>query len=169
MAAPAEAPPNAAEPGPSPVVFPADGVVTAAWCAALAATLAAASLAPAAELPRLLPAKELSALIAAATRAVKDDEALVALAPGAGGRITVVGDTHGQYHDVLRLLELAGCPSADNLFILNGDFVDRRARRRPSALGAPPRAVPPDARPDAPTRPDACGRARCAEARGAWR
>jgi hypothetical protein len=39
------------------------------------------------------------------------------LAPGAGGadvKVNVVGDTHGQLHDVLRLIQLAGTPSPTN-------------------------------------------------------
>jgi serine/threonine-protein phosphatase 5 len=42
-------------------------------------------------------------------------------------RVNVVGDTHGQYHDVLKLLHLAGDPSATNWYVFNGDFVDRGA------------------------------------------
>jgi len=41
--------------------------------------------------------------------------------------VNVVGDTHGQYHDVLTLLEIAGKPSSKNCFVFNGDFVDRGA------------------------------------------
>ena len=41
--------------------------------------------------------------------------------------VNVVGDTHGQFHDVLQLLELAGKPSSKNNFVFNGDFVDRGA------------------------------------------
>jgi serine/threonine-protein phosphatase 5 len=131
MAAPAEAAQDAAS-AASPVAYP-DGAVTAGWCVALAATLETASKAPASELPRWLPAKELTKLIVAATKAVAADEALVKVTPPAGARCTVVGDTHGQLHDVLRLFCLAGWPSADSLFVLNGDFVDRRACDRARA------------------------------------
>jgi serine/threonine-protein phosphatase 5 len=41
--------------------------------------------------------------------------------------VTVVGDTHGQFHDVVRMMEVAGPPSANSLFIINGDMVDRGA------------------------------------------
>ena len=42
-------------------------------------------------------------------------------------KVNVVGDTHGQYHDVLKMLNLAGDPSPTNWYVFNGDFVDRGA------------------------------------------
>lgn len=42
-------------------------------------------------------------------------------------QVTVVGDTHGQYWDLMNLLsdEVNGFPSASNPYIFNGDMVDR--------------------------------------------
>lgn len=41
------------------------------------------------------------------------------------GTIRIIGDTHGQYQDVVKLFEKYGYPSSRNPYLFNGDFVDR--------------------------------------------
>lgn len=45
--------------------------------------------------------------------------------PSANPRVTVCGDTHGQYYDVLNIFEINGMPDKTNPYLFNGDFVDR--------------------------------------------
>lgn len=41
------------------------------------------------------------------------------------GKLTIVGDIHGQVKDLLHILDESGFPSSTNKYIFNGDFVDR--------------------------------------------
>lgn len=42
-----------------------------------------------------------------------------------GKKLTVVGDTHGQFYDVMNLFQKFGFVSNDHIYLINGDFVDR--------------------------------------------
>lgn len=45
--------------------------------------------------------------------------------PKTGNFIKVVGDTHGQFQDLLYIFDKFGNPSSENPYLFNGDYVDR--------------------------------------------
>lgn len=56
---------------------------------------------------------------------ILDNEPNIIGVPLTSEGVTVVGDLHGQYTDLLRIFSICGYPSDNNRFIFNGDFVDR--------------------------------------------
>ena len=60
-----------------------------------------------------------------AKRILEADEAIVDVKIPQGARLTVCGDVHGQFYDLMRIFEENGLPSLTNMYLWNGDFVDR--------------------------------------------
>ncbi|KAG0155815.1 hypothetical protein PDIDSM_2988 [Penicillium digitatum] len=62
-------------------------------------------------------------------KAVKDlvynEPTMVEIGVESGKKLTVCGDTHGQYFDLLEIFRRNGAPSDTHAYLFNGDFVDR--------------------------------------------
>jgi len=64
-------------------------------------------------------------IILATKKLVYEEPTMVEMHVRSGKKLTVCGDTHGQYFDLLEIFRLNGFPSADHGYLFNGDFVDR--------------------------------------------
>ena len=64
-------------------------------------------------------------IILAVTNIVKDEPTMVEMEIEKGRKLTVCGDTHGQFFDLLEIFRLNGSPTEEHGYLFNGDFVDR--------------------------------------------
>lgn len=64
-------------------------------------------------------------IILAVKKIVYDEATMVEMEVPDGTTLTVCGDTHGQYFDLMELFRLNGKPSDNHYYLFNGDFVDR--------------------------------------------
>lgn len=64
-------------------------------------------------------------IIASVKKIVYDEPTMVEMEVKEGQKLTVCGDTHGQFFDLLEIFRLNGFPSDSHLYLFNGDFVDR--------------------------------------------
>ena len=64
-------------------------------------------------------------IILAVKELVYNEPTMVETAVQNDHKLTVCGDTHGQYFDLLEIFRLNGFPSATHHYLFNGDFVDR--------------------------------------------
>ena len=62
---------------------------------------------------------------------LKSLPSLVDVPVAEGNCITVCGDVHGQYYDLLNIFELNGMPSEDNPYLFNGEICGARGRWGP--------------------------------------
>eukprot|EP00667_Euglena_gracilis_P014544 EG_transcript_15083 len=72
-----------------------------------------------------VPGKWLEALLTDATKRLTQLPNVVHVQVTGKAKVTVVGDTHGQFDDLLAIFESNGYPTQLNRYVFNGDFVDR--------------------------------------------
>lgn len=90
--------------------------ITPEWCEQLMEHLKA---------QKKLSQKYLINLLVRAKRILRDQPTLVEFNYPDNVEMTVCGDTHGQFYDLLNIFKLNGNPSTTNPYLFNGDFVDR--------------------------------------------
>lgn len=64
-------------------------------------------------------------IIQKATELFEPLDSLVDIAIDELEEITVCGDIHGQYYDLVNIFKMNGDPSEENPYLFNGDFIDR--------------------------------------------
>lgn len=69
--------------------------------------------------------KYVSQILSAVHKIVYDEPTMVEFEVEDGHTLTVCGDTHGQFYDLLQIFKLNGFPSESHHYLFNGDFVDR--------------------------------------------
>ena len=72
-----------------------------------------------------IPKKYVFQIVKAVKEIVYDEPTMVEMEVQPDTKLTVCGDTHGQYFDLLEIFRLNGYPSDKQGYLFNGDFVDR--------------------------------------------
>ncbi|KAK9459344.1 Metallo-dependent phosphatase-like protein [Lipomyces oligophaga] len=72
-----------------------------------------------------LPRKYLFAIIIETMAIFRSEPTMVEVEVGPDELMSVCGDTHGQFYDVLELFRFNGRPDERHIYLFNGDFVDR--------------------------------------------
>lgn len=110
------------------VRWPGDGVLTEEWLDAFTTTLERVSRElPASQLGHFLPVPVIDSVVLSASKLLHREPNCLQVSVESSCSVVLVGDLHGQFHDLLHLLQLAGPPSSSRIFIFNGDYVDRGA------------------------------------------
>ncbi|KAG9456621.1 hypothetical protein H6P81_001129 [Aristolochia fimbriata] len=115
-------------PVPIPLSFPDNGNLTLAWIEDLVSAFEWSSrhLTPS-QFPYVFPVSVFDTLVLKASKILHKEPNCVPVNEGGdeNSSVVVVGDVHGQLHDVIFLLKDAGWPSENRFFVFNGDYVDR--------------------------------------------
>ncbi|XP_059458086.1 serine/threonine-protein phosphatase 7-like isoform X2 [Corylus avellana] len=116
-------------PLPQALIWPADDRVTLQWIQDVTSTIKQFSdnHTPS-EFHSIMPIAVANKLIDSASSILSKEPNCVEIdCHGEDSRVVVVGDIHGQFHDLLYVLENAGFPSENQFYVFNGNYVDKGA------------------------------------------
>ncbi|XP_075667796.1 serine/threonine-protein phosphatase 7 inactive homolog isoform X4 [Castanea sativa] len=111
------------------LIWPPDDCITLDWIWSLISTIKQFSQNhPPSEFQLVMPISVVDKLVDKASSILSNEPNCVKIdCHGVDSRVVVVGDIHGQFHDLLHLLENAGFPSENQFYVFNGNYVDRGA------------------------------------------
>lgn len=111
-----------------PIQWPSDSL-TQNWVISLMEAFDWASKnLPASEFPTLLPVEVLDELVHCASEILMEEPNIIRIdGLDTDSGVVVVGDIHGQLHDLIFLLNDAGFLAGNRVFVFNGDYVNRGA------------------------------------------
>jgi serine/threonine-protein phosphatase 5 len=108
-------------------IFPDDGIITKEWVFELIDSMKDLNNKKSYE-ERYMDKKYLLKMILKAKNILSEyNESIINIDIPYGKNFTIVGDIHGQFYDLLNIFEINGYPSEDNLYLFNGDYIDRGA------------------------------------------
>lgn len=112
------------------ITFPQSGQINFDWILKFGRVLESATWKlPPSSLPDVLPVDVADSILLSAYRLLHREPNILEVQKGRlkNGKVVIVGDVHGQFHDVLKLFETLGLPNGDDVYVFNGDYVDRGA------------------------------------------
>ncbi|CAA7014182.1 unnamed protein product [Microthlaspi erraticum] len=110
-----------------PLFWPSGGKVTFSWiCDVMLGFDWSSRNLPPSEFSSVLPFHVLDELVVSASKVLRKEPNCVRIESDKA-KVVVVGDLHGQLHDLMFLMQDAGFPNCDQFYVFNGNYVDKGA------------------------------------------